>query len=227
MRTLAAACILIAASSSALADSEAEAVDALPRFEGSFGLRVGSFNVGPVGAVGFGYHLDAGERFDRLQLIGEYSYLSISETPPTTESTGTAAMGTTTPATDLPSGFVHRFGADARYSVARFIGGDSLTVRGDFWLEGGLGVQMIRWDRGGELRRGDVAFGFGGQVSFRFGDQHAKHVGIYYSLFATFARAPDSYTNQPPTCAGPCDMATRPVGIDRSFLFNLGLIFGN
>jgi hypothetical protein len=121
---------------------------------------------------------------------------------------------------------VQRIGANARYSLGKITGEDA-PLRGDFWLEGGIGEQFIRWDLGGAMRRPDLSFGFGGQFAGRFGREHDHHAGIYYALKVTLARAPAEFTDRAPTCAGPCDTATRPIDIDRSFLFNVGIVFGN
>ena len=203
---------------------DAHRIDATPRWEGAFGFRVGSFHVGSFDGLAFGLHLDGGIRFDKLQLLGEYSFMSISQQPPT-DNDAAAAKAAPTPAADL-SGIVQRVGLDARYSVAKIVG-EEVPLRGDFWLEGGFGEQVIRWELGGELHRPDVSFGFGGQFSARFGEHHDHHVGVYYAFKALLAHGPASYVNSPPTCAGPCDTATRPIGIDRSLMFNFGLVFGN
>ncbi len=197
-------------------------IDRSSRWEGAFGIRVGSFQVGGLALMGFGFHLDGGVRFDRVQLLAEYGLLSISSDDPATSGE------MTTPQSAMPTleGIVQRVGVDARYSLGK-LASDDVPLRGDFWIEGGFGVQLVQWQLGGEMHRPDLSFGFGGQFSGRFGHAHDHHAGIYYALKATFARAPESYANQPATCAGPCDTATRPIGIDRSFLFNLGIVFGN
>jgi hypothetical protein len=213
--------------SAAHADSELTRTDRSPRWEGAFGLRVGSFHVGSFDGLGFGFHLDAGERFDRLFVYGEYSYMSISNAPPD-QTMNTAQLGSTppAPAPQEIDGMVQRVGVNARYSVGK-ITSDEVPLRGDFWLEGGVGEQFIRWDLGGAMHRPDLSFGFGGQFSGRFGREHDHHAGIYYALKVTFAKAPPSYSDRAPTCAGPCDTPTSPIGVDRSFLFNLGIVFGN
>jgi hypothetical protein len=219
------ALVLFALASPALAhaDDDLARVERSTRWEGAFGMRVGSFRVGDFAGMGFGFHLDAGERFDRLVISAEYSYLSISNAPPESD---TAARSTDPAPPPEIDGMVQRIGANARYSVGK-ITGDEVPLRGDFWLEGGVGEEFIRWDLGGAMHRPDVSFGFGGQLSGRFGHSHDHHAGMYYALRVTLARAPSSFTDRAPTCAGPCDTPTPPIGIDRSFLFNLGIVFGN
>lgn len=214
---------LAAAPAAAQAD-DLTRIDSSPRWQGAFGMLVGSYRVGSFAGMGFGFHLDAGKRFDRLLLSTEYSFLSISNAPPQSD---TAELSTTPPpAPPEIDGMVQRIGANARYSFGK-ITGDEVPLRGDFWVEGGLGEEFIRWDLGGALHRPDLSFGFGGQFSGRFGREHDHHAGMYYALRVTLARAPSSYTDRAPTCAGPCDTPTTPIGIDRSFLFNLGIVFGN
>ena len=223
MRLAAALVTLMLAPALAHADDDLARVDRSTRWEGAFGMRVGSFHVGDFAGMGFGFHLDAGERFDRLLVYGEYSFLSISNAPP---DSGTSERGTSVPETPEVDGMVQRIGANARYSVGKIVG-DEVPLRGDFWLEAGLGEEFIRWDLGGKMQRPDVSLGFGGQFSGRFGHAHDHHAGMYYALRVTLARAPSSFTDRAPTCAGPCDTATSPNPIDRSFLFNLGIVFGN
>jgi hypothetical protein len=222
---LAGAALLVAAlGRPALADTDLGKLDRSLRWEGAFGIRVGSFHVGEFDGSGFGVHLDGGVRVDRLLLMAEYGFMSISNEPD--QPSGTAEATTAPLPASVLEGFVQRFGVDARYSVGK-VASDEIPLRGDFWVEGGFGEQLVRWDRGGELHRPDLSLGFGGQFSGRFGHGHDHHAGIYYALKATFAHAPTAYANLPPTCAGPCDNATRPISIDRSFLFNLGIVFGN
>jgi hypothetical protein len=230
MRTAAAAATLAlafaAAPSLAHADEDVNRVDQSPRWQGAFGMRVGSFRVGSFAGMGFGFHLDAGKRYDRLLVYGEYSFLSISNAPDNSQSDSAQLATNPSPAPPEIDGMVQRIGANARYSVGK-ITGDDAPLRGDFWLEAGLGEEFIRWDLGGAMHRPDVAFGFGGQFSGRFGREHDHHADMFYALRVTLARAPSSYTDRAPTCAGPCDTPTTPIGIDRSFLFNLGIVFGN
>jgi hypothetical protein len=213
---------LLALSSAAYADDLTK-IDRSTRWEGAFGIRVGSVHVGSFDGMGFGFHLDGGARFDRLFVYGEYSYLMLSNAPTTSDSAANGAAVMPPPEID---GVEHRIGANARYSVGK-ITGEEVPLRGDFWLEAGVGERLVQWDQGGELRRPDMSFGFGGQFGGRFGREHDHHAGIYYAMKMTFSRAPESYTDRAPTCAGPCDTPTRPNSMDRSFLFNLGIVFGN
>lgn len=195
-------------------------VDRSARWEGAFGIRVGDYRAGAFDGTAFGFHLDGGMRFDRVQLLAEYSLLEVSQdVPAASDAMGAQAMTTT-------DGLVQRVGLDARYSLGK-LASEDIPLRGDFWIEGGVGEELLQWQLGGEMHRPDVSFGFGGQFSGRFGRAHDHHAGLYYALKATFARAPASYADLPATCAGPCDTATRPIGIDRSFLFNLGILFGD
>lgn len=229
MRTAAAAAaaVLALASAPARADDEALArIDQSVRWEGAFGIRVGTFHVGPFDGFAFGFHLDGGVRLDRLFLYGEYSYMGISNTPPAqSDQSAMSSVPIDTKPQEI-SGIVQRVGANARYSLGKLASND-IPIRGDFWIEGGVGEQLVRWDRGGELHRPDLSFGFGGQFSARLGHAHDHRAGFYYALKATFAHAPAAYLQQTKTCAGPCDTPTGPIPVDRSFLFNMGIVFGN
>lgn len=181
------------------------------RFEGAVGGLVGGQSVGWVHGTAGGLHLDAGLRLDRLYLYGEYDFMSV---------------GQDSYDVDEPvRGFMHRGGVSARYSVATVGGKRDIPVRGDFWIEAGLGDQVINWHEGGRLHRPDVSMGLGGQASFRLGRDKPKFLGFYYALKVTVADAPPRKDNQP-TCAGPCDYPTPPSPYDVGIFFNFGVPFG-
>jgi hypothetical protein len=209
-------------------DNDADArVDKKPRWEGAFGMYIGSFKVAWFDGVAVGVHGDLGVRFDRLLVFGEYSITSISNDPAQTGATDTSQHAT--PPAVMPaiiSGIVQRVGANARYSLGRLAGGHRVRMYGDFWFEAGLGEQFVRWNEGGALHRPDVALGVGAQMSLRWGDHHQHHVGFYYAFKATIAPSPYASSSQTATCAGPCDTPTRPLDVDGQFLFNLGVVFG-
>jgi hypothetical protein len=133
--------------------------------------------------------------------------------------------GSDPPDGKTPTGMAQRFGLSARYSLGRFstaAGGMAMT--GDIWVEAGLGEQLIRWNAGGELHRMDISLG----VGTSFGARGLHHHGAYYmAVRATIAHSPPSYDSDVPTCAGPCDTATPPLGLDKSILFVTGIVFGS
>ncbi len=183
-----------------------------PRFEGAVGGLVGGQRVGYISGTGGGFHLDGGLRLDRLYLFGEYDFMSVGE----------SAYDTENPV----RGFMHRFSANARYSLGAVGGGrGNIPVRGDFWVEGGLGDQLISWHEGGRLHRRDVSFGLGAQATFRIHREKPKYLGVYYALKVTIAEAPER-KDDAPTCAGPCDQATGPSPYDLGIFFNFGVPFG-
>lgn len=189
-------------------DARARAWDR-PRFEGGFGLLAGGYTVATVGGAAVGMHLDGGLRMGRLALLGEYDFLSI----------GQSAYEYDAPI----RGNLHRLGANARYSLAAF-GGRDVPIRGDFWLEGGVGNQLVQWHGGGELSRRDLAFGAGGQMTVRVGKDRPSYLGFYYAFRGLVARDPSGGKGEP-TCAGPCDMATGPSPWDLGAFFNFGIVF--
>jgi len=180
-----------------------------PRFEGAFGMLAGGYRVSTVGGSAIGMHFDGGLRMDRLALIGEYDFLSI----------GQSSYDHDNPI----RGNLHRLGANLRYSIAAF-GGRDVPIRGDIWLEGGVGNQLVQWDGGGELSRRDLAFGVGGQMTARLGKEKPNYIGFYYAFRGLVARDPVGKQGEP-TCAGPCDMATGPSPWDMGAFFNFGVIF--
>lgn len=181
-----------------------------PRFEGAFGLLAGGYSVGNVGGAAIGMHIDGGLRAGKAALIGEYDFLS---------------HGQSAYEYEMPiRGVMHRLGANLRYSIASF-GGREVPIRGDIWLEGGVGNQLVQWHGGGELSRRDLAFGAGGQMTVRIGRDKPNYVGFYYAFRGLMARDPLKTENVPPTCAGPCDTATGPSPWDMGAFFNFGVVF--
>jgi hypothetical protein len=180
-----------------------------PRFEGAFGMLAGGYSVATVGGSAIGMHVDGGLRLDRLALIGEYAFLSIGQSTYEHE--------------DPIRGNLHRLGASLRYSLAAF-GGRDVPIRGDIWVEGGVGNQLVQWHGGGELSRRDLAFGIGGQMTARLGREKPSYVGFYYAFRGLVARDPVGKVSEP-TCAGPCDMATGPSPWDMGAFFNFGVVF--
>lgn len=181
------------------------------RFEGAVGALVGGQRVGYVDGTAGGLHLDAGLRLDRLYAYAEYDFLSVGEN-----------------AYDTPApirGFMHRLGVSARYSVAAFGGRRDVPVRGDVWLEAGLGRQLVQWHEGGRLARNDLSFGLGAQATFKIGRERPRYVGVYYAVKAFVAEAPERKDDEP-MCAGPCDVATGPSPYDFGIYFNFGVPFG-
>lgn len=186
------------------------------RLEGGFGWRFGSFLVNNIstGTVKPG-HLDVGLRKGRLLLNTEYQLMGL-ELPG-------MAVGTIRGEGSVPltsgRGLMHRIGGNARYSFGRIGEHDGGA---DLWVEGGVGLQHFRWDAGGTWTRPDISLGFGG-ASWGQGDD--KHGGLSVGLRINLARRSDA-EGAPVACGGPCDMATKPTGWDRSFLFDITLMFG-
>ena len=208
-------------------DTAVLAADAAPHPEYSLGFRLGSFHTGPVYDLAVGFAIEAGMRFDRLQLLGEYNFFDLVD--PTPEKTDMTAELTSDPASSPPAhptGYVHRIGAIARYSLAHFMDADhGVAARGDFFVEGGLGEELIEWSGGGYLHRPDLAIGASWQMG---GRGISRHAGLRLGFRATFAGSPPDHTPAGgPTCAGPCDAPTVPSHtIDHSFLFALSFQFG-
>ena len=92
----------------------------------------------------------------------------------------------------------------------------------DFWGEAGLGVEHLRWDAGGTLTRPDLSLGIGATFIYL---GRSRHSGITAGLRITIAPRTDD-DGAPPTCGGPCDTATPPASLDRSFLFDITVPFG-
>ena len=206
-------------------DADVIAAEQRPHFEGSVGFELGTFHTGPVYNFAYGLALDGGIRLDRLVVLGEYAFLGLGAPTPTGESTTGTALEAMPPSDSTPTGFVQRFGLASRYSVARsFTASHGMGLRFDTWVEAGVGEQMLRWSGGGYLHRPDLELAFGVQMNLR-GTHH--HGGWFMGMRVTLAAPPKMIgPPAPPTCAGPCDGPTGPLGIDRSFLFVTAVDFG-
>jgi len=209
-------------------DLDVIAAEHAPHAIGSVGFELGTFHTGPVYNFAYGLALEGGVQLDKLAFLGEYAFLGLAApTPTTTGTTGTVDLQAPGSDSDYgtPTGFVQRFGLASRYSVATGMTAQhGLGFRFDTWVEAGVGEQLLRWSGGGYLHRPDVELALGMQFDLR-GTRH--HGGWFMGMRVTLASPPRmSGPTAPPTCAGPCDGPTGPLGIDRSILFVTAVDFG-
>ncbi len=190
------------------------------RLSGGVGIRFGSYTVnGDSTGAAIPFHVDLGVRRRRTFLFGSYDALSIDASVPAIDPMNTTARNSAITQLGDGSGLVHRIGATARYTLARFGEHDGGF---DLWSEAGLGVQHVRWDAGGIWTRPDLAVGLGATMLYLGKHQHAG-----FSIGFRVLIAPRNDTDgAPAVCGGPCDEATPPNGSDRSFMFDLTLPFG-
>lgn len=175
-----------------------------------FAMLVGGYEVGPIEGPAIGMHFDVGRKFGKLRLMAEYDVVSIGENSSDPD------------IVDPVRGMMHRYGAGARYSFARF-GGRKVPIQGDFWAEVGVGRQQINWYEGGILERDDVAMGFGAQMNVLIGQyEKARIFNLYYAFRLTIADRPE---DKDPIygCAGPCDRPTGPYRWDVGIYFHGGM----
>lgn len=186
----------------------------LGRSDLGFGVLAGSYSVGPVTGPGVGLHIDAGWNRKAWLLYGEYDFLSIGESQQDVS--------------DPIRGLLHRFAAMGRYAFAEFGDGSNVPLQGQFWLEGGVGREIVMWDEGGRLGRNDLAFGLGAELNVvtKRDTPDPNVFGIYYAFRLTVARAPDADKVEMATCGGPCDEPTLPSPYDLGLFFNAGLSWG-
>ncbi len=183
-----------------------------PRIEGGFGVRFGSqFLAGrDVGTV-TPFHVDAGVRMPSWLLYGSYDLMSVSWPTTLAAASGPALAASAT-------GLVQRLGGAARYAIGH-VGERDLDS--NVWAEVGMGLQHVTWDAGGVWTRPDLSFGIGASM---FGRGNHRHGGMSAGFRVTLAHRNNA--SGPPSCAGPCDMATAPSGWDRSITFDLTMLFG-
>jgi hypothetical protein len=220
-------------------DEQIKVVEAGPQSEFGIGLRGGSFHVADIYDIGFGFGVEGGVRIDRLAFMADYTLMGLSPAQTTVPASSSSSMlpvavGRDSPATGAdpgtggagPShgGFVQRLGLFVRYSPARFLeatGG--IGVRGDIFIDGGVGEQLVMWSGGGYLHRADISIDAGFSIRFR-GPHH--HGGYSLAARLTLASQPDGAPTPPAACAGPCDGPSRPLQIDRSVMGMFTAIFG-
>jgi hypothetical protein len=185
------------------------------------GVRFGSFTInGDSSGTAIPFHLDLGVRRDRWAAFASYDVFGVTARVPALAPAGADTARTSElPSLGDGSGLAHRIGVAGRYTLTRFSESDGGL---DFWTEAGFGVEHLRWDAGGTLTRPDVSLGIGATFIY-LGSSH--HAGITVGLRITIAPRNDA-SNAPPACGGPCDTATPPATLDRSFLFDITLPFG-
>ncbi len=207
------AAMLLGSAATATAGSDSKNPFQKPRTKLGFGMLLGGQDVGPIDGFAIGMHMELGRQMGPLYMYGEYNMLSIGESSVDIE--------------DPIRGISHRLGLTARYNFAEVGGGRHTPVQGAFWLEGGLGQQIIQWNEGGKLTRNDIGLGAGAQINFLLGKRSKKPkiMAVHYAVRATIAPSPDADKLEP-TCAGPCDEATTPMPYDLGIFFNFGLEWG-
>lgn len=206
--------LFLLAAGTAAAGSDDDNPFAKPRTKVGFGMLLGSYDVGHISGTGVGMHFELGRKAGPLYLFGEFDMLSVGE----------SSYDNDNPI----RGFMQRGSANIRYDFAQ-VGGKRVPVQGEFWIEGGIGRQLVQWHEGGRLARNDISFGFGAKANFRLSGHRAKKpktLGFHYAFKAFVARSPDADLMLPPTCSGPCDEPTPPMQNDLGLFFNLGLEFG-
>lgn len=188
------------------------------RLEGGIGIRWGSFLINNIDAKDTvkQFHFDGGLRFASNRVLVYAQYALQSMQIPIDELASRAG----TPAEiGNGRGLMHRLAAHGRYSFARAGERDGGL---DLFADAGVGVQHIRWDAGGAWTRPDVQLALG-LAGFGMGD--TQHGGLSISMVLTLAPRND-VEGDGMACGGPCDYATQPTGFDRSFMFDVTLMFG-
>jgi hypothetical protein len=182
--------------------------DAALQLEGGTGFVVGEQPVGTIVGTAFGFHVDGGVRRGRIAALAEYWFTTLTEDS----------------SDELPThAYVHRVGGVVRYSFG-VLRTDDYMLRGDFWVEAGVGRQLVQWRDGGTLGRTDAALGLAGQIQIRYGREQRRKLGLFYAARFLFADRPGDKL-LPEACGGPCDEPSRAIPVDIGIYFNLGVVF--
>jgi hypothetical protein len=192
------------------------------RWQSELALFLGDAAIDRVSAsTSPGYSLASGVHRDRLTLLGEYTLAQVHYRAPIMD---VSPLGS--PLYFDSTGLLHRLGLTARYSVVKLTSGEGITKWiGELWLEGGIGEQIARWDRGGTFTRPDIALGIGVQGARR-GSARSRG-GLFAALRVQFGHRTD-IDNAPPTCSAPCTMPSPPAAwSDRAALLHVGFLFGD
>lgn len=206
---LATTILLLLLAATARADSDA--LDGRWRLENSFGFRTGSFLVNNIDMAKVEGHVMLGVRRGRWSPYVEYGLLELGMSD---DVVARGVLG------QRSNGLLHRFGTNLRYAYGRHtLGRTSFEI----FADAGIGVQHLRWDAGGTWTRPDVSLGVG-TTTWTAGE--SKHFGTTLGLRVLLARRSDLPDDAPVACGGPCDMATRPTGLDRSLMFDFAVHFG-
>lgn len=193
----------------------ARADDFAPFTRFTFGMAVGTMDVGPVDGSTMGLHLEAARVMGRAQLVGEYQLFDLTD-------------GGTYYAESSSEGLLQRVGVAVRYSPLRHqLSSRMLT---GFYLEAGMGREWVGWQKGGRLKRDDLAFGIGWDLIGNLGRREKpKLLGFSYMFRATVSESPlvaETPGAAQLVCGGPCDQATAPPKYDVGLLFIMGVSLG-
>lgn len=174
---------------------------------------IGGFEVGPMDTMFMGGgELSASYRvFPRLSIEGNAILAGIHETNYLDP--------------DPVGGLLERYGGALKYRFAALGGGRYMPLQANFYASGLMGHQMIRWDKGGIIRRNDAGFGFGTDLDFRISSKgNPNTIGMYMDFRVLVSEAPGD--PGPAACQAICDEPTPPISTDFAWFFRFGVSFG-
>ena len=150
-------------------------VDREPAVELGISERLGSRKTGADHMLTGGIAAEAGLRADRFALLGEYERLRLGDE-----------------IEDELLGHEQRFGASARYSIVRgLFTRHGRGVRGDVFVEAGIGEELVALNAGDHFHRADLSIEAGGSFRVRGTELFG---GYDIAVRATFAEPPPGYT---------------------------------
>lgn len=174
-----------------------------------------------------GLCLAGGARTHKLAITGDYRLLSVTWPGGDTATALAAGVRGGADPSSPADGTMQRFGIAARYNLLTL---GSSSGKGDnaffheffeLFAEGGVGVERIAWDGGGEYTRADLAIGGGVRIyGIRISDH--RTVGVLVRVTDLLSRLP--HVDPTPTCVAPCTEATPPNAWDRGIMVSIGLV---
>jgi hypothetical protein len=168
-----------------------------------------------------------GMRNHKLAITGDYRLLSVTWPGGDTATALAAGVSGGADPSQPADGTMQRFGVAARYNLLTLGSGSGKGDMGFFheffeaFAEGGVGVERIAWDGGGEYTRADLAIG-GGVRAYGIRITDHRTVGIMVRVTDLLSRIP--HVDTTPTCVAPCTAPTAPNAWDRGIMVSISLV---
>jgi hypothetical protein len=172
------------------------AAEAAPHAELGVGVSLGTFHDGPATNCALSIEANAGLRAGRFALLGDYEWIALDPCGGPTADPPISPYAAPDTSNRAAISSVQRFGAIARYSVAKIVdfrGGEGDAE--DIFLQTGASDEVIGRTDASSLHRLDINLGVGAGVQYR-GQQ--RHAGIQVGIRADIAQPFEGMTSSGP-----------------------------